>query len=126
MQYDDLEWSEWDKHKDDPACRRSHTEHALVVLERRAVLNSRMELSEAIRSHGERHTGLVAIVSTGLGGKLHAGPEIGYCDTVEEAKALMSKALREVFDGSWIPHAGRTAGATWRMMYSRLSGRRTG
>ena len=119
MEYDDLEWSEWKKHNADAACRRSHTAHSAVVLERRAVLNSRMELSEAIRSHGERHTGLVAIVATGHGGKLHTGPEVGYCDTMEDAKALMSATLRQVFDGSWTPHAGRTAGATWKMMYSR-------
>ena len=75
-------------HNDDMACRRSHTGHALVVLERRAVLNSRMELSEAIRSHGELHTGLVAIVATGLGGKLHIGPEIGYCDTIRRCESV--------------------------------------
>ena len=69
MEYDNLEWSEWKNHNDDMACRRSHTGHALVVLERRAVLNSRMELSEAIRSHGELHTGLVAIVATGPRGE---------------------------------------------------------
>ena len=119
MEYDDLEWSEWKKHNDDVACQRSHTAHSLVILERRAVLNSRMELSEAIRSLGERHTGLVAIVATGHGGKLHTCPEVGYCDTMEDAKALMSEMLRKVFDGNWTPHARRTAAATWKMMYSR-------
>ena len=124
MQYDDLEWSEWEQHNDDIACQRSHTAHSSVILERRAVLNSRMQLSEAIRSRGERHTGLVAIVSIGPGGKLHTGREVGYCDKIEDAKALMSETLRKVFDGNWTPHAGRTAAATWRMMYSRWASSR--
>ena len=121
MRYDDLEWGEWGKHEWDPACRRSHVSHSLVGSERRARLNNRMELSEAIRSHGNRHTGLVALVATGPLGKVHVLGQAGYCDSIEDARSLMSDKLRKVLDGSWTPHANRSLSDTWSMMFSRWS-----
>ena len=121
MTYDDLEWGEWGKHECDAACRRSHVAHSLVVSERRARLNNRMELSEAIRLHGNRHTGLVALVATRPLGKLHVLGEVGYCNSIEDARSLMSDKLRKVLDGSWTPYVNRSLSGTWGMMFSRWS-----
>ena len=85
MQYDDLEWSEWDKHKDDPACRRYGCFWNAVAWNCRRSLGAHWLSGDSVHWTWWETT-LV----------------LGYRDTVEEAKALMSKALREVFDGSWI------------------------